>query len=610
LHDGDTQAQLEQKVSAGCITIATAAGATVALDSTAPISIPSTVTVSFGLHSRWTLSAQTSVTLLGAYDIPDVRETVFPGPGHIVTGPSYDGMTCARTLRVAYPEWFGAVPDDGLDDSDAILRALSFGDSVILAAGTYDTHQRIMLSRNQQLSGQGISISKLSQMADAHLVQYSTDPMSPAYQEWHDIMLQDFIVGLNSDCAAVTGLSILGNLLPDDLSSLSNVRALLGNDPIVSGIQISSHTGWTLGTPPIRNILVRDVEVFLPDSACINIQSDRAAKDVLIDHVVCSARNTHGNTCGMTIEAFHPTYANKFENITVKNSTFTGGVFGLYIAGVTNFVIEDSDVVGKPGTLLGALFYTSDNGHLITATVTRTNFSVMDPQPGTLAVIELAARGYVKDLENVFPFLVEQDTSIGFTGGTIQSAAYPAGNLVPLVLDSVGFHGVTKFDSVTFHGGSNAFLAGDPLTPSAFGTTVYVQNPDGAPTTVRDLLPGEVDTYRMYHSNLYFSAAHFDDQAGSSIKLEHGACEAHDSVFTDIGLDPASLDLPIIELGSPSPYNPAMSAFDGNAYSGVNATAFLRMPSSLSITWGTGNVAFSTANSRPASQMDSIRLRP
>src|SRR5262249_49491674 len=147
-------------------------------------------------------------------------------------------------------------------------------------------------------------------------------------------------------------------------------------------------------------------------------------------------------------------------------------------------VIEDSKIVGNPGTLLGALFYTSDNGHLITAKVRRTNFSLMNPLPDT-AVIELAARGYVKDLENVFPFLVEQDSSITFEGGTIESAAYPAGTVIPLVWDSIGFKAQALFDGVTFRGGSNAILAGDPLLPAAFGTTVFFQN-QGAPTTARD----------------------------------------------------------------------------------------------------------------------------
>ena len=40
------------------------------------------------------------------------------------------------------------------------------------------------------------------------------------------------------------------------------------------------------------------------------------------------------------------------------------------------------------------------------------------------------------------------------------------------------------------------------------------------------------------------------------------------------------------------------------------ASPFLRMPSALSISWGAHNVAFATANSRPANLMESIRLRP
>lgn len=477
-----------------------------------------------------------------------------------------------------------------------------------LAPGTYDLSNRLVLDRSQTLVGAGVSISYLSQAADARLVQYPknpNDPNDPDYKTWNDFLLDDFIVGLSSDCASVKNLSILGYKLPDNLSSLSNIFRhfnLPTYYPNVSGIQISSHLQWNGTDPQIKNIQVQNVEVFRAHSACITIHSDRAAKDVVIDGLFCEARNSNSNTAGLTIEAFDPVYANKFVNITVKNSRFTGGMWNLYIAGVTNFILENSNVVGGPVAIAAAFFYTGDSGHPITASIRNSNFSLLNPTSSTRAVIELIGRDF---LTGSAAYLRETESSITFDGGTVESAVYPATTLVPLVQDGIGFLRQVQFKSITFRGGSNAIFAGDPLLPSTFGATLYGVD-----------ISSDVDAYKVYHSNFFISQGLFYDQADSSIKINRGSIKLFDSTFYNIGRDPIALDHPIIDLGSPSPYNDPGAPennFQNNAYSGVNATVFLRLPANVPLQntlWGTTNYPFTTSESRPASSMDSIRLRP
>lgn len=619
LVDGDTDAQLRNMLQAGCATLQTAAGARVVLQPGENVTIPAATTLRLEEGASWLLGDDASVLVEGPYELPMVREQFFFGKGRIARAPSSvsplggdNGTTCAPPSRIAYPEWFGAKVDDQVDDAPAIARALALGDAIDLAAGRYQVAHRILLDRHQTLRGAGMSVTRINQAADASIVQYATDPADPNYADWRAYLLQDFIVGLASDCATVHDLSIIGSDLPDDLSGLSNVKAALNTDPLVSGIQISSSMRWRLGDPPIQNIEVRDVEIYRAASNCINIQSDRAATDVTIRGVRCEARQTRSNTSGLTIEAFHPTYANKFERIAVYDSSFRGGTWGLYIAGVTDFSFINSTVEMGPGATNAALFYTSDNGHPITAKVRGSRLSLMTPWASSRAVVELAGRGYVKDVAGSFPFMQATESSLVMEDSIIESSEYKSANpsaaMIPLLWDVIGMREPVAITRTEFRGGSVGITGGDPLNDAVFGAVVY----DRVAEVERDLTLAEIESLSAYHSNFVVSLAQFRGQAGSAIRLNRGALQVYDTTFYNVGTQPVTANLPIVDLGAPSPFHPMRNAFAFNGFSGVNANSFLRIRSNVlseSTTYGTNN-AFATAQSRRPETMETILLAP
>ncbi len=626
LKDQDTvnelQAMLKSDKCSGIDTkntIATETNAKVYLTSSSLLELPYAFTFVFEQGAQWHIGESTQIELLGKIETPNnIRNRLFFGDGNVIRprAPLLEMNACPISSLVAYPEWFGAVVDDGIDDSDAISKALLLGERVELAEGNYHLKSRLVLDRNQSLIGMGMSLSRLTQMANANILQFDDKEM---------FQIQDFIVGLASDCATVKDLSILGNLLPDDLDPLSDLRENIGIDPLVSGIQISSHMNWKPRTPPIKAIVVKNVEIYYPASSCINMQSDRAAHDVLIEGVICNARNSRINTSGLTIEGFHydDEHANKFYDIRVKNSTFNGGTWGLYIAGASKFLFENSTVNTDAilesqqvhGSINAALFYTGDVGHSITATIKNSSFNLMKPSINTRAVIELAGRGYAKDLEQALPYLIEKESSIQFENTSLTSAEYPYTKLIPLVLDNTGFKKQVEFLFTSFIGGSNAIFAGDPEPTEPvknFGATVYIAS-SGA-TEIRDLNAQEIESHRMHHSKFFISQSQFYRQAGSSIKQNYGALSVFDTTFYDIGLSPELIDEPIIDLGIPTEFGQWVSGYNiqNNGYSGVYATAFLRLPG-VALTQNTlwnANSSFATSQSRPADKMESIRCYP
>jgi hypothetical protein len=609
LHDGGTLADLKTALAAGCAEITTLAGAHVTLEGAAgteSVPIPAGVSLVFRDGAAWTLADGLTVTVTGGYTVPTVRSRVFDGAGHIVSVDGYDDLGCPNQTRTAYPEWFGAVANDGNDDSDALLRALAFGNRVELAAGTYDVRDRLPLLGHQTLTGVGKSITYLSQMPDAHVINYA-QPGTPGYETWTNILLQDFIVSLTSDCTHVEHLSILGDRVPDDPSALSNVKAALGSDPLVNGIQISSHYGWTLGQPPVKNTVVSDVEVFRPLSACINIQSDRGAENVMIDGVACNARTWRQNTSGMTIEAFHPTVANIYRNVTVKNSSFTGGIWGFYIAGVTDLLIDDVTLTMEPGSAEAVLWYTGDSGHKTTGTITNSKLRYDAPSANAVALLDINARGYVKDTQGVFPYLVDVGTGLAIENTSLTSAELGATKLIPLVKDSIGITGLLKISGTTFAGGSYGILGDDEANPEAFGATVYVQNA-GAATTIRDVTPEEIAQFHLKHSDYEIAQSTFEHQAMAAVRLKAASVNVHDSTFDNVGLSPNAAGLGVIDLRGLSYLNTAGNSFTDNAYSTVNNAAFVRVPSSdpYPVTFVRNSYVAFDASSKPSASVDSL----
>ena len=74
--------------------------------------------------------------------------------------------TCRLEASTAFPEWFGAVPNDSQDDSGAITRASAFGRDIRLSAGTYAVSSRIWLRGGQRLIGSGKDATVLKALAD------------------------------------------------------------------------------------------------------------------------------------------------------------------------------------------------------------------------------------------------------------------------------------------------------------------------------------------------------------------------------------------------------------------------------------------------------------
>ncbi|MBL7672352.1 MAG: hypothetical protein JNM39_17865 [Bdellovibrionaceae bacterium] len=610
LYDGGTLADLRAAISANCLDINTVPGAHVTLEAPngAELIIPDKVKLRFQGGALWTIQKGIKIHLMGDFSVATERRQFFNGPGQIISHDTYDGLGCPILKRVVFPEWFGAIVNDGADDSVAILKALAFGNFIAMAGGIYDVRNRLPLLRHQTISGAGKSVTRINQMATANLIQYSA-PGNPGHENWTDISLQDFIISLTSDCSRVEHLSILGHEVPNDTSSLSNVKAKFGIDPLISGIQISSHYGWRAGEPPVKNVAVNDVEVFKALSICLNIQSDRGARDVLIDGLTCTARTNRPNTAGLSIEAFHPTAANHYENITVKNSTFNGGIWGFYIAGVKNFVADNVRITMQPGGYQAVLWYASDSGHTTTGSIKNSSITFDAPSGQATSLIDVNARGFAKDRDGIFPYLIEVGSSLSIENCTLSSAEYGVAKLIPLLKDSIGVKGSISVVNSKFIGGSYAILADNERDPESFGATVYIAsgNPS-VPTTIRDVTNQEISNYRLKHSDFEITSSQFYRQAMTAIRAKAAAIKVKYSLFSNIGVAPSAAGFGIIDLRGLSSFDLTGNYFFSNSYSTINNSMFVRAPGHdrIPIIYE-GNIPYQAdGSSKPISQLGGL----
>ena len=674
LADGQNDSHLTALVNAGqCSLIGTAANATVSFNQS--VTVPSGMKVHMASGAKWDVADGVEVTLQGGYDIPMDRTAFFEGLGTVSAPSSYaGGAVCDFNATTAYPEWFGAAVNDDTDDSVAINKALGLSDTVELAPGTYHVQERIPLLGNETLSGAGKAATTLEQLpyvAEINRILVTTEVEDNA---WHNYHYRDFIVGVSSDCAQVSDMKIDGKAnttLPQIILTELPDGVYDTDDPdvgrvahLMSGIQISSQLQWHKFNQNDPNGYIKDtkilrVDIDRPVSSCLNLQSNRGAHKVLIDDVTCTARDDLSNTSGFTIEADHQTHANRYHDVTVQNSTFEGGSWGLYIAGVTDFKLIDSHIIAKDNAFNAALFYTSDNNHPITAHIEGTTFTMMTPTAGTSrGVVELAARNYARDTLDFFPYLRPTDTvcmedrlgespndpngpnctnklptdqaqivsRIEFVDSTFESAEFDANQasapMVPLILDNIGFEETVKITNSDFNGGEHGIQAGNPYLVdaqtgdirTAFEGTVFISMPNGAPTVIRDLRDVEIAYHRVHHSKFRLSLNRFKKQANSAVTMHLGSLWAFDNYFTDIGLNPANLDNPILDLGGKYTHGGWDTLYHylaNNNYSGVNATTFVRIPKVVYDTffrWGPLNQPYQSELSRPASQMESIRI--
>ena len=134
-----SMAALLATVPAGCEAVLHLAGpGAYALGS--PLVLPawSTIRVDEG---AW-LARSAALTVDGGVDAG--RWLVFEGDGPLDGSPA---------IEAALPEWFGAAPDDALDDGPSLQAAADFYATVSLQAGTYDVATTVQLGSGARLRG-------------------------------------------------------------------------------------------------------------------------------------------------------------------------------------------------------------------------------------------------------------------------------------------------------------------------------------------------------------------------------------------------------------------------------------------------------------------------
>ncbi len=77
-------------------------------------------------------------------------------------------------ITYAYPQWFGAIPNDGFDDYLAIQQALNFHKDIFLPTGKYHISKHLEISKNDATiigSGLRTRISTLNSFSDYNMLQ-------------------------------------------------------------------------------------------------------------------------------------------------------------------------------------------------------------------------------------------------------------------------------------------------------------------------------------------------------------------------------------------------------------------------------------------------------
>ena len=98
------------------------------------------------------LDLQAGVTVRVDGGIEAGRTRIFGDDGIVVGSPLVDEV---------WPEWFGALPDDDLDDAPALQRALDLSSPVTLLAAAYDVHGTVTLPDGAHLRGSKTGTSSL-----------------------------------------------------------------------------------------------------------------------------------------------------------------------------------------------------------------------------------------------------------------------------------------------------------------------------------------------------------------------------------------------------------------------------------------------------------------
>ncbi len=605
LANGATLANLGAALQAGCREIETAQGATVSLQAPegTEVVVPEDTRLRFQPESLWRIDPGVTVRLLGTYAVPEQRRQYFSGAGRIITDTSRYGMdTCKRPASTVFPEWFGAVANDTRDDSDAIARAADFGRDIKLDRGTYLLKQPVWLRGGQRLTGADKAATVLRQMADFEVARLSDSLLykRPAL----DIKFNNFALGLDSDCAEASNLTIDGSAVTNEsLAALTDSadkrnRKEYYHPTYVHGVRVSTdywmQENWNqekalaAKTPsvkavltlvrPIRNVKLSNVFIKSPPISCIHLQSSVGVDGLMIDKVECEAHEA-ANSAGFNSEIFHADrkFANVYANVTIQDSVFRGGRYAvLRSAGVRNLKIFRSTFDAAPTNTFVASFYTSDNAGPLTAEIFNSTFRFANPskpdtgpvgQKQALGVIEIAARGI--NSRGDLPFLVvpEGGTSLKFYNSTfIAPKLGQVAQTIPLVVNHIGTSLPTEFHESAFIGGTYGIL-GDRRQ------TLVLVNENG----VNKLVPLTAEQAVQHNANsvIVVDRCRFEGQTDAAIVAENTELHVKGSTFLQIGTDRAKPQ-PMIQFGQPKAAGADTdSPFEGNTYRGDAATAFL-----------------------------------
>lgn len=106
------------------------------------LSVPSTVGLRFVTGAWLELGPEVELSLMGAIDAGRAR--IFGDAGRLSGEPQVEAL---------YPEWFGALPDDGVEDQVGLQRALDLLPRLSFDAGVYRIGSTLRLPSGSRLAG-------------------------------------------------------------------------------------------------------------------------------------------------------------------------------------------------------------------------------------------------------------------------------------------------------------------------------------------------------------------------------------------------------------------------------------------------------------------------
>lgn len=318
---------------------------------TGSLALPTWSTIRFADGAALDVRAGGGVTVDGGVDAGRTR--IFAGEGRVDGAPRIDA---------AYPEWFGAVPDDDADDHAAIQAAVDFFATVALDAGVYDLHGTVTLPGGARVGGPA---------GDTPTATLRSALVYPATEGFHptrllqaadvaDVTVHDVVLDGNRHAATV---DCWGYPETDNLARFERVAGLLLENVALTGWEAN----WGAADATLAHVIaILDAEdvalvgVSLTDSRTEGILV-RDSRTVRLEGL--STRNT---------DVWTPLHAFYVEDLTLLDSTFvedegtewTGStvnltVRGAYVAGNTftgGWGVDFGDEVGTtawgPGDIL------------------------------------------------------------------------------------------------------------------------------------------------------------------------------------------------------------------------------------------------------------------